>query len=83
MRRLHLGEVDLRADMDIRPGPAELELIWARSFMVAASAAADLHSPVAPVSEDFAIWMPSARPAKRFVGLGSGVGRASIPLKWL
>ncbi|GGT16932.1 HpcH/HpaI aldolase/citrate lyase family protein [Nonomuraea spiralis] len=48
--RLQLGEADLAADLGITPGPDGRELLWARSQVVAASAAAGIAPPVAPVS---------------------------------
>ncbi len=51
--RLQLGEADLAADMNLRPGPEERELLWARSMVVAASAAAGIDPPVAPVPVSF------------------------------
>lgn len=50
---LHLGEVDLAADLGLEPGPDELELLFARSQVVMACAAAGICSPVAPVSPNF------------------------------
>ncbi|WP_067186180.1 HpcH/HpaI aldolase/citrate lyase family protein [Microtetraspora niveoalba] len=51
--RLQVGEADLRADAGITPGPDERELLWVRSQVVLASAAAGIDPPVAPVSTDF------------------------------
>lgn len=51
--RLQLGEADLRADTGIEPGPDERELLYARSSIVLASAAAGIGPPMAPVSTDF------------------------------
>ncbi|WP_433360076.1 HpcH/HpaI aldolase/citrate lyase family protein [Streptosporangium sp. CA-115845] len=48
--RLQLGEADLAADLGVRPGPEARELLWARSQVVAASAAAAITPPVSPVS---------------------------------
>ncbi|MFI6817535.1 HpcH/HpaI aldolase/citrate lyase family protein [Nonomuraea sp. NPDC050328] len=53
VRRLQLGEADLRADLGIEPGPDERELLWARSQVVAAGAAARIGPPLGPVSPDF------------------------------
>lgn len=53
VRRMHLGEVDLAADLGVEPGPDDLELLWARSVVVAASAAEGLEAPLGPVSTDF------------------------------
>lgn len=51
--RMQLGEADLRADTGIEPGPDEREMLWARSQVVLASAAARLAPPLAPVSTGF------------------------------
>lgn len=51
--RLQIGEADLRADLGVEIGPDERELLWARSQVVLASAAARLVPPIGPVSTDF------------------------------
>ncbi|WP_395105347.1 HpcH/HpaI aldolase/citrate lyase family protein [Actinomadura sp. SCN-SB] len=51
--RLQLGEADLRADLGVDPSPDERELLWARSQVVLASAAAGIAPPMAPVSTEF------------------------------
>ncbi|MEZ7004786.1 CoA ester lyase [Streptomyces sp. AD55] len=51
--RMHLGEADLCADTGIAPGPDERELLWPRTQLVLACAAAGLDPPLAPVSTDF------------------------------
>ncbi|MGV9775478.1 HpcH/HpaI aldolase/citrate lyase family protein [Streptosporangium sp. NPDC003464] len=51
--RLQIGEADLRADLGVETGPDERELLWARSQVVLASAAARLAPPLAPISTDF------------------------------
>ncbi|MGI5158882.1 HpcH/HpaI aldolase/citrate lyase family protein [Microbispora sp. CA-102843] len=51
--RLQVGEADLRADTGITPGDDERELLWVRSQVVLASAAAGIDPPVGPVSTDF------------------------------
>jgi citrate lyase subunit beta/citryl-CoA lyase len=51
--RLQLGEADLRAELGVEPGPDERELLWARSMVVLASAAAGIEPPVASASTDF------------------------------
>ena len=53
VRRLQVGEADLRADTGILPGPDERELGWVRSWVVLVSAAAGIEPPVGPVSTDF------------------------------
>ena len=47
---LHLGEVDLAADLGLTPGPGGEELLLVRSLIVVASRAARLGAPPAPVS---------------------------------
>ncbi|GLZ06535.1 CoA ester lyase [Actinomadura sp. NBRC 104412] len=51
--RLQLGEADLRADLGVDPSPDDRELLWARSQVVLASAAAGIAPPMAPVSTEF------------------------------
>jgi citrate lyase subunit beta/citryl-CoA lyase len=53
VRRLQLGEADLRADLGLPPGDGETELLYVRSHVVLVSAACGLTPPVAPVSADF------------------------------
>lgn len=74
---LQLGELDLAADLGMTPGPDELELLPARSAVVAASAAAVLLPPVAPVSPDFADLDRFARTTAALKRLGFA-GRAVI-----
>lgn len=51
--RLQIGEADLRADLGVTPGDDERELLWVRSQIVLASAAAGIEPPLGPVSTDF------------------------------
>ncbi|MFC7240989.1 HpcH/HpaI aldolase/citrate lyase family protein [Catellatospora aurea] len=51
--RLQLGEADLAADLGVTLGPDERELLWVRSQVVLACAAAGIAPPVAPVSVNF------------------------------
>lgn len=53
VRRLQVGEADLKADTGIEPGDDERELLWVRSQVVLASAAAGIDPPVGPVSTNF------------------------------
>ncbi|WP_244932156.1 CoA ester lyase [Nocardioides sp. W7] len=53
VQRLQVGEADLRADVGITPGPDERELLYTRSHVVLASAAAGIKPPIAPVSTNF------------------------------
>lgn len=49
--RLQLGEADLRIQLGVRCGPDEAELLWARSQLVLASAAAGIEPPIGPLPE--------------------------------
>ena len=51
--RLQVGEADLRADIGVTLGPDERELLYVRSSVVLASAAAGIEPPVGPVSTNF------------------------------
>ena len=51
--RLQLGEADLRAELGVELGPDERELLWARSMVVLASAAAGIDAPAGSASTDF------------------------------
>ena len=53
VRRLQVGEADLRADLGVTLGPDERELLHVRSQMVLVSAAAGISPPIGPVSTDF------------------------------
>jgi len=53
VRRLHLGEADLRAELGITPGPDETELLWVRTQVVLVSAAAGLEAPAGPVATNY------------------------------
>ncbi len=53
VQRLQIGEADLRADLGITPGPDERELLFTRTQVVVASAAARIAPPIAPVSTNF------------------------------
>jgi citrate lyase subunit beta/citryl-CoA lyase len=50
---LALGEGDLAADLGVRPSPGEPEFMFARSTVVAVSAAFGLEPPIGPVSTNF------------------------------
>ncbi|WP_426511110.1 aldolase/citrate lyase family protein [Dactylosporangium sp. McL0621] len=50
--RLLLGEAALRAELRMAPGPDEGELLWLRSTVVVASAAARIGAPVADECPD-------------------------------
>lgn len=53
LRFLQIGEVDLAADLSIEPGDDSRALLFARSQVVVASAAAGLEPPLAAVSVEF------------------------------
>lgn len=53
VRRLQVGEADLRADIGVTPGDDERELLHVRGHLVLVSAARGLEPPVGPVSTDF------------------------------
>lgn len=77
VRRLQLGEADLRADLGVTLGPDERELLFVRSQVVLASAAVGIEPPVAPVSTDFRdlVALRASTMALRRLGF---VGRACI-----
>jgi citrate lyase subunit beta/citryl-CoA lyase len=50
VHQLHLGEVDLAADLDLEPTASGRELLYIRSRVVVASRFASLPAPSAPVS---------------------------------
>ncbi|WP_067701464.1 HpcH/HpaI aldolase/citrate lyase family protein [Nocardia jejuensis] len=75
--RLQLGEADLRADAGISPGPDEREMLYARSHVVLASAAAGIDAPLAPVSTDFTDLAALRHSTKALARLGFR-GRACI-----
>lgn len=77
VRLLHLGEVDLAADLGLTPGPAGEELLLVRSLIVVASRAARLGAPPAPVSTQ--VDDPEAfRSSTRSLAALGFVGRACI-----
>ena len=51
--RLLVGEADLSAELGVRLGDDERELLWVRSQLVLVSAAQRLDPPLGPVSVDF------------------------------
>jgi citrate lyase subunit beta/citryl-CoA lyase len=53
VERLAIGEADLTADLGVRPGPDDAEMIPLRLQVVVASAAAGIDPPTGPVSTDF------------------------------
>lgn len=72
-----LGEVDLAADLGIRPSVDGAELLWARSRLVAASVAAGIAPPLGPVSPEIRHLAAFAEDTERIARLGFE-GRACI-----
>lgn len=77
VQRLQIGEADLRAEVGISPGPDERELLYTRSHVVMASAAAGITPPIAPVSTDFRDLDAFRESTRELARLGF-VGRACI-----
>ena len=75
--RLQIGEADLCVDAGITPGPDARELLWVRSQVVLASAAAGIEPPVGPVSTDFRDLDALRESTRELARLGYG-GRACI-----
>jgi citrate lyase subunit beta/citryl-CoA lyase len=50
VHQLHVGEVDLAADLGVTPGGSDVEFHYARSRIVVASRFAGIAPPVAPVN---------------------------------
>lgn len=53
VQQLAIGEVDLTAELGVRPGPEDIELDPVRMRLVVASAAVGILPPIGPVSTDF------------------------------
>jgi citrate lyase subunit beta/citryl-CoA lyase len=77
VRRLQLGEADLRADLGLPHGDGEPELLHVRSQVVLVSAACGLEPPVGPVSTDFQD-LDRLRASTRSLARLGFVGRACI-----
>jgi citrate lyase subunit beta/citryl-CoA lyase len=77
VRHLQLGEADLVADLGMDPQPDGEQLLFARSQVVTASAAAGIAPPLAPVSTDFRDLAAFERSTHQLRRLGF-VGRACI-----
>jgi len=77
VERLQVGEADLRADVGVTPGADERELLYARSHVVFASAAAKIAPPIAPVSVEFRD-LDAFRASTEAVARLGFVGRACI-----
>jgi citrate lyase subunit beta/citryl-CoA lyase len=75
--RLQVGEADLRADIGVELGADERELLWVRSQVVLASAAAGIAPPVGPVSTNFRDLEALAESTRALARLGYR-GRACI-----
>lgn len=77
VQRLQVGEADLRADIGVTLGDDERELLFVRSQVVLASAAAGISPPIAPVSTEFRDIDAYRRSTEALARLGF-VGRACI-----
>lgn len=77
VQRLQIGEADLRGEVGIVPGPDERELLYTRSHVVMASAAAGIKPPIAPVSTNFRDLDAFRQSTQELARLGF-VGRACI-----
>ena len=77
VQRLQIGEADLRADIGVTTGPDERELLFVRSQVVLASAAAGIAPPIAPVSTNFRDLDEFRESTEALARLGF-VGRACI-----
>jgi len=75
--RLQIGEADLGAQLGLRPGPDERELLAIRSQVVLASAAARIGPPLGPVSVNFTDLDAFAESTRALRRLGFS-GRACI-----
>ncbi len=53
VRRLHIGEFDLAANLGFHEAPDEIGMGWARGAVVIASSAAGSEPPIGPVTTDF------------------------------
>ena len=77
VRRLQVGEADLRADIGVTLGDDERELLAVRSMVVLASAAAGIEPPVGPVSTQFTD-LDALRASTQALARLGYVGRACI-----
>jgi citrate lyase subunit beta / citryl-CoA lyase len=77
VRHLQLGEADLAADLGLDVQPDGEQLLFARSLVVTASAAAGIAPPLAPVSTDFRDLAAFERSTHQLRRMGF-VGRACI-----
>ena len=77
VKRLQVGEADLKVDIGVETGPDERELWWVRSSVVLASAAAGIESPVGPVSTNFTD-LEALRESTRALKRMGYAGRACI-----
>lgn len=75
--RLQIGEADLAAELGAEPGADETELLWARSQVVLASAAAGIDPPLGAVSRDYTDLAAFERTTRALRRLGYR-GRACI-----
>lgn len=77
VERLAIGEADLSAELGVTLGDDGVELLYARSKLVVASAAAGIDAPTGPVFTDFGDTDGLRRSSEALVRLGFG-GRPAI-----
>lgn len=78
--RLLLGEAGLCRELRLAPGPDERELLWVRSMVVAASAAAGIAPPLADVCPDPARFAGSTEALRR-LGFGGRLCADEVQLE--
>ncbi|MYB03949.1 MAG: CoA ester lyase [Acidimicrobiaceae bacterium] len=79
VERLAVGEADLSAELGVTLGDDEVELLYARSQLVVASAAAGIDAPSGPVFTDFRDSDGLRRSTEALVRLGFGSRPAIHP----
>ena len=79
VERLAIGEADLSAELGVTPGDDGVELLYARSRLVVASAAAGIDAPVGPVFTDFRDAAGLRRSTEALARLGFGSRPAIHP----
>ena len=79
VERLAVGEADLSAELGVTPGDDGAELLYARSRVVVASAAAGIDAPTGPVFTDFRDGDGLRRSTEALARLGFGRRRAIHP----
>ena len=79
VERLAIGEADLSAELGVTPGDDGVELLYARSKLVVASAAAGIDAPTGPVFTDFRDADGLGRSTEALARLGFGSRPAIHP----